>query len=854
MAFYMKISFKATLLLLLSPFATFAQEPEPKTNDIEPSGLDSYDIFLSEAELDESGATVGSISGILSSSQDLYQNTAGYQFGSTRYRVKGFASNQESVTINGIPMSDPSTGRTSFALWGGLNDVTRYPSVVPGIGFSEYSYGDVGGIVNYSMIASEKRKGFRTTYSYGNNAYRHRAMITYNSGLLPSGWAFSVSGSRRFAEEGYVEGCSYDAWGYFLAVEKQINDRHSLNFAGFGAPRTNGRASASTQEAYDLAGSNYYNPNWGWQNGRKRNASMAKSHQPVLMLTHKWKISDAAELTTSAAYGFGRYGTSSISWVSGNDPRPDYYKNLPSYYLTTKLNLDEYEAQKLDWETNENRRQLNWEGFYTANRNRVDQIFDANGTMIAAGFRANYFVQERRSDKRQFNLSSIYNYSHDNLSWNVGVNAVIFKGYNFMTIVDLLGADYYLDVDKYVMRDSIPTPGQRIPDAANSDLNNPNRICHVGDKCGYYYIANHNNAELFGQVVYSLQQLEFMGGAKVRYTNFWRTGKWRNGIHADNSYGDSKHQTFVDFSLKAGATYKINGRNHIIFNALYQTDAPSFQNSFETVRTSNATVDNLKSRKVAATDLSYNVRLPKLKTRASVYYSYNADDMSVRNVYIEGRDEQTSNGGVYGSYIWRDMDRIHYGAELGLEWDVTPSLQYQLAGGIGRFAYSNRPTIQIISDDGMTNQTDIAYLKNYRLGGFPQSAFATGLRYSINYWNIGATVSYYADIYTDMFPERLTKYALEGYTPEHENYRKITHQEKLDNSFIVDLYVSKSWRIADSYYLGFNLSVDNLLNNTDFAYSAYQQFRLDKRNPDRFQSKYNYMWGRQLFVNLNFRF
>ena len=105
-----------------------------------------------------------------------------------------------------------------------------------------------------------------------------------------------------------------------------------------------------------------------------------------------------------------------------------------------------------------------------------------------------------------------------------------------------------------------------------------------------------------------------------------------------------------------------------------------------------------------------------------------------------------------------------------------------------------------------------------------------------------------------MVPERLTEYALEGYTPEHENYRKITHQEKLDNSFIVDLYISKSWRIADSYYLGFNLSVDNLLNNTNFAYSAYQQFRLDKRNPDRFQSKYKYMWGRQLFVNLNFRF
>lgn len=842
-------------ILALSPFMTMAQNVDKPIDTTEPtSDFDVFDIMLSEAEIDESGATVGSISGILSSSQDMYHNTASYQFGNTRYRVKGFTSNQEQVTINGIPMNDPSSGRTSFALWGGLNDVTRYPSVVPGIGFSEYAYGDVGGHVNYSMMASEKQKGFRATYSAGNRAYRHRAMITYNSGLLPSGWAFSVSGSRRYAEEGYVDGCGYDAWAYFLGIEKRIGEQHTLNFAGFGAPRTNGRTSASTQEAYDLAGSNYYNPNWGYQNGKKRNASIAKSHQPQFILTHKWKISDKSDLTTSAAYGFGRYGTTSISWVSGNDPRPDYYKNLPSYYLYTRLNLDKYEEEKLDWETNVNRRQIDWDKFYTANRNRVDQIFDENGTMIAAGFRANYYVQERRSDKRQFNLSSVYNYSYDNLSWNVGINAAIFKGYNFMTIVDLLGADYYLDIDKYVMRDSIAEAGQRIPMAANSNLNNPNHICHVGDKCGYYYIANTNNAELFGQVVYSFPKLELMGGAKIKYVNFWRTGKWRNGIHTDNSYGDSKKQNFVNFSIKAGATYKLNGRNYVILNALCQTDAPSFQNSFETVRTNNAVVADLKSRKVIATDLSYNIKLPTLKARASVYYSQNLDDMSVRNVYIEGRDEQTSNGGVYGSYIWRNLDRIHYGVELGLEWDITASLRYQMAGGMGRFGYSSRPTIQIISDNGMTNQTDIAYMKNYRIGGFPQSAMSAGLRYSINYWNIGATLCYYTDIYTEIFPERLTEYATAGYTPEHENYRKIHHQDKLDDGFILDCYISKSWRIASNYYLAFSASLNNVFNNTDFAYSGYQQYRLDKKNPDRFQNKLLYAWGRELFVNMSFRF
>lgn len=848
----MKLKRRALLSCLLSlQVAVFAQKPD----SAEPPVWEDIDeVTLTEMELEESDAMVGSISGILSSSRDLYQNTASYQFGNARYRIKGFTSDQSNVTINGVPMEDPSTGRSSYSLWGGLNDVTRYPSVVSGIGFSEHSYGNVGGLVNYSMMASDMRKGFRATYSYGNRSYTHRAMVTYNSGLLPSGWAFSLSGSRRYADEGYIEGCGYDAWAYFASIEKRIGDRHRLNIVAFGSPRENGRASATTQEAYDLAGSHFYNPNWGYQNGKKRNSSIAKSNQPVFILTHKWDISEKAELTTSASYIFGRYGTSSISWVSGDDPRPDYYKNLPSYYTNTKINEEEYESAKLDWETNVNRRQIDWDKFYLANQNRIDVIHNANNTgETVTGHRANYYVQERRNDRKQFNLTSIYNYSFDKMSWNAGINATLFKGHNFATIVDLLGADFYLDVDKYVMRDSIATNGERFPESAHSDVNNPNKICRVGDKCGYNYISNLNKIEAFGQIVYSWPKLELMGGAKIQRTTLWRNGLWRNGIHADNSYGGSWRLNFNDFSVKAGATYKLDGRNHLILNALYQTDAPTFQNSFETARTSNATIDNLTSRKVFATDLSYNIRLPKFRARASVYYSMNMDDISVRNIYIEGRDEQTSNGGVYGSYIWRDLDRTHYGCELGMELDLPFSLSYSFAGGIGSFKYANDPTIQIISDDGGTNSTDKGYMKNYRIGGFPQSALATGLRFNQNYWNIGFTFSYFADIYVDIFPERRTDFALEGYTTDHANYHKIIDQQKMSNQYILDVFLGKSWKIND-YYIGLNINVNNILNNKDFAYSGFEQYRLDRTKPDRFQSKFTYMYGTQAFVNLNFRF
>jgi hypothetical protein len=50
-------------------------------------------------------------------------------------------------------------------------------------------------------------------------------MITHNSGLMDNGWAYSISGSRRWAQEGYFEGTDYGANSFFASVEKRINKK-----------------------------------------------------------------------------------------------------------------------------------------------------------------------------------------------------------------------------------------------------------------------------------------------------------------------------------------------------------------------------------------------------------------------------------------------------------------------------------------------------------------------------------------------------------------------------------------------------------------------------------------------------
>ena len=94
-------------------------------------------------------------------------------------------------------------------------------------------------------------------------------MYTYSSGLMSNGWAFTGSIGYRWANEGFVEGTFYNSFSYLLGFEKRFNDRHSLSFTTWGSPTERAQQGSSTEEAYWLANDHYYNPNWGYQNGKK---------------------------------------------------------------------------------------------------------------------------------------------------------------------------------------------------------------------------------------------------------------------------------------------------------------------------------------------------------------------------------------------------------------------------------------------------------------------------------------------------------------------------------------------------------------------------------------------------------
>ena len=280
-------------------------------------------VMLSDSDFDESSTSVNDASTLLHSSRDVFNSIAAYNLGSLRYRVRGNDSKYSDVMINGILMNDPETGRPVFSNWGGLNDAFRNSVIVEGLGRTDAGFGGFGGLTAFSTRASQYRKQVSVGYALSNRSYDHRLFASIGTGEIGKGWYIMAMACARYTglkdmnkKGAYferTEGTFYEAASYFLSVEKKINENHSLDFTFFGAPSQRGGSSPVVQEAYELTGTNYYNPSWGYQtlpDGTRtiRNSRVSYYHQPMTQLTWNWTPSQKTQLTTSAFYFAGPGG------------------------------------------------------------------------------------------------------------------------------------------------------------------------------------------------------------------------------------------------------------------------------------------------------------------------------------------------------------------------------------------------------------------------------------------------------------------------------------------------------------------------------------------------------------------
>jgi carboxypeptidase-like protein len=817
-------------------------------------------VTITENDLGDDNSGSESTSGLLQASKDAYQQAAAFNWGQSRFRIRGLDNEYGTTMINGIVMNKLYDGRPQWSNWGGLNDATRNQEFTMGSAPSDYTFGGILGTQEINTRASFYRPGNRVSFSGTNTNYSWRAMGTHASGMNKKGWAFVVSASRRWAEEGYFEGTDYSANSLFASVEKRFNDKHSLNFTSIYAENSRGKSSPNTKEVNDLMGVKY-NSYWGWQDGKKRNSRDKDIQEPIMMLSHYWKINAKNSLNTNVAYQSGSVGNSRLDYQLANSPDPTYYRNLPSYYTNYHTSGGEWQPDYVQAENARNyflsHSQIDWNAMYLANQN------------TASGNSA-YVLYEDRTDDKQISANSILTSElSDNINLNAGATFRKLKSHNFQNLLDLMGGQYFNDVDPFYQGD-----------ATQSDLNNPNRQVGEGDTYGYNYNLNAIVFDAFTQFKFTYKKADFYLAQTFSRSEYQREGLYRNGIYANNSFGKSSKEIFENFGFKGGLTYKITGTHLLNFNGAYMSKAPTLRNTFANARINNNITPDLVSENIFSADASYILRTPKVKARLTGFITKIQNSTEISFYYGEGisdnDDQSVGNDDAFISEIVTGVDKRNIGAELGFEYQITSTIKATAAASYGQYIYSNNPNLKV-NDDAlatMNNQYPVVdfgqtYIKNYRQPGMPQQAYSFGMEYRApQFWWIGANVNYMADSYLDvsniMRTENFTIDPATGVSypgATDQNVRALLKQEKFNDFTLVNLTGGKSWKIKNNTF-GFFASVNNLLD-TEYKTGGFEQSRKATfpnltqdlvNNTPAFGPKYFYGYGRTYFVNLYINF
>lgn len=799
---------------------------------------ESDDFLLSESQIEDEEGNSQSIATLSGANDNVYYQAASYDFSLMRFRIRGYDAEYTQTAINGISFNDPARGRFNYSMMGGMNQAFKNKSIGMGLEATNYSFGDVGGANNIAIYAKDYAPGTRASVAYTNGNYYLRGMLTHSTGLRKNGWALTASAIVRYSDKGVVPGSFYNSWGYFLSAQKVFNPQHSLSIATFGSPTKRAANSATFQEAYDLTGDNLYNPNWGWQEGKKRNAKVVESFDPTAIVNWIWTPSANVTLNTGVAVRKSFYSSSALNWYNAADPRPDYYRYLPSYY-DDEDTKGEY---RVKWAFDDSFRQINWANLYQTNY--LNNLDGSKGST--------YMVEKRHSNQLNTMFNSVLNARmNDFMTLQTGVGLNWSKSSYYKTVKDLLGGQYWTDTDQYSERDY---PNDK--DMLQNDMNNPNRKVGVDDRFGYDYDVNSFSANAWLQNVINLPRWDINYGFTFSYTQFQRDGHMRNGRAPENSYGKGVLHEFDNAGVKVGATYKIDGRNNVSGHFYYGTKAPLFDQAYVSPRIKDDAITGLSSGRILSGDLGYNFNYRRFAGSITGFWT-NMNNMTERTSFY---DDQFS---TFMNYVLTDVKKTYKGIEVGLAYRVTPSFTISGAASISKYQYKNRPTGTRSYENGQAaDTTQVVYLKNFYVGGTPQQAYTLGVKWNApGMWFFELNGVWMGDSYVSLSPVRheampnLYK-VCETDAELRQKVAEITNQERLNNAFVLNFSVGKLIYLTRTSSLNINVNIDNLLNNKNIQTSGYQQGRFDYTNytTTKYPNKYYYAQGLRAFVNVGVKF
>ena len=807
---------KKLKLALFALCCTATVTAQVDTKQGQDATVDESAFTFTESQLGEDDNVSQEVT-VLGMNSNAYASEVGYKWSPARFKFRAYNSKYNDIYINGNPANDAERGEFRYSLVGGLNNQTR--GVEASLPFEDniFAMTSLGGSNNYNFRPSAMPAGHRLSVAGANRNYIFRGMYNYSSGYNAKGWAWSMGLTYLYAGEGYVEGTFYNALSYYLGVEKMFNAQHSLSLVTWGNPTERGAQAASTDEMYWLANDRFYNPNWGYQNGKKRNSRIIHDWAPSALLTWDWNIDHTAKLTTTLFGKYAMYSSSRLNYNNSTNPSPDYYSLMPSYNYNvwdptdtdnrTASGLEAWQASYDYLSASKANRQINW-----------DQLYFSNKAVSAQGGDAMYYLQAYHDDQLTISLASSLNKQLSKTQkLNAGFNLSTNKGMHYQTMEDLLGASTFHNVNTYVVGTYLSSDMQAMYDA-----DHPNKEIKVGDRFAYDYNIFVNRMNLWATYAENFGPLHYFLSGRIGGETLQREGMMRNGLALNNSLGKSKTASFLDGGGKFGAMLNMGKGVTLMGGIGYEKKAPVARSAFAAPQMNNDFVRDLRNEDVFSSELGLQLETSWVHANLNAYYS-RLGHVAEYSMYYDDSQNSFSYVSING------IKKVYYGLELGLNFKVNSTFNIKALGALTEAKYINDADVAYVKSQDGKSYNDVVLSRGMHEGCTPLSAASIDLNYHSGGWFIDLIGNYYDRIYLYYTP--VTRYASENLLRDdlgNDSYNRYD-QAKGDGGFMLDASIGRSIYLKRGS-LSINLMLTNILNNTKIVTGGMEQNRKDRKN------------------------
>ena len=768
---------------------------------------------------------------LLQAGTDPLVRSATFDWGISRYQWRGYQRVSPDYFINGAQLNHSFSGRIPWYVINGMSSRIRIMQSGMGLHPTDYAAGSLAGSTYLESSASIDRKQTVALMGYSGSRGALRYSFFHATGAQPNGMAMAFYFQYAHAQSSLsMPGISRSFSG-MLTVEKN-KPRHRTLFLLCFAPQESTRQPAITQELLSITGNQRYNSNWGWDNQEMRFAGKRSYQFPLLIATHEHRPNPYTRWRGSAAIITGQQGDEGLDWFDAPDPRPDYYRYMPSY--VSDQDLKKYWTQTL--QQRPELVQINWSRLFTMNAN-------SRGNNVVSGFGpAKYIVEKRITQWQLYSFNLTYHtllQGKTDFTW--GWSQQISSQRYRRQVVDLMGGAYYLNINGFA--------SSLNASAGQYDLLRPDRFLKEGDFFGYDYALFTQSGQLWMQLQRSGKKWDWFLTGKWGRERLYRRGYLVNGLFPLDSGGDGPPIFWNTGMLKAGITRKWKGRNYFYGHAWLQSGAPMAEQHFLHPRYSHRFIDPLRAVVSWHAEGGWIYRSSNWSSRLTAYSTWLLDNTEVQSFYSDQHDAPVN-------LVITGLTFLHQGIEWSGSWQLHPDWEFDWALVESKNSYLSRPIGKMYND--LTENlltTDVMHVRGYRAGTGPQRALHVGLQYRPSGgWMINWSINFLDQRWVSIQPLKRTAAAI-ALLPIGTSPAQWVEQEQLPSLWLVHGLVGYSWRLTKARERPVQVRCFISLRNfpgRNLLTGGYEQQRMNHGTAGQnlFPNKYFFTTGRYLTASL----